>query len=310
MSTTLSVSKFSWCAAALLTILLAGIHLSYAGNESQVLAKIGNQTITEADLQEWVNAVPDRFRQQVLTPEGKKKTLDYIVNIQVMAAEAEKQGMDKAPEIQKLLLLTKNDLLARIYLDKMTKDLPAPTEQESQAYYEKNRSQYAVPESVHLHHILLKTEKEAKDARDRVVKKGEKFADVAAQVSICPSKAKGGNLDWLPKGSLVKEIEDVAFTMKNGEIKGPVQSKFGYHVLLLEDKKPAQESSYDQVKDYIIEQLKFQKQQEQYEKLAESLRKKMDVQVMLAPAAPEGPGALPQPTPPAAAPAGPGQGPK
>jgi peptidyl-prolyl cis-trans isomerase C len=311
VSATSTLSKFSWCAAALLILIMAGIPLSHAGNESQVLAKIGNQTITEADLQEWVNAVPDRFRQQILTPEGKKKTLDYIVNIQVMAAEAEKQGMDKASDIQKLLMLTKNDLLARVYLDKMTKDLPAPTEQESKEYYEKNRSQYAMPESVHLHHILLKTDEEAKKALDRV-KKGEKFADVAAQVSICPSKAKGGNLDWLPKGSLVKEIEDVAFTMKNGEIKGPVQSKFGYHVLLMEDKKPAQESSYDQVKDYIIEQLKFQKQQEQYEKLAESLRKKMGVQIMMAPAASEGLGAPQQPATaaPAPAPAGPAKGPK
>ncbi len=220
MSAISSVCKISWCAAALLILVMAGLTPSHAGNESQVLAKIGNQTITEADLQEWVSAVPDRFKQQILTPEGKKRTLDYIVNIQVMAAEAEKQGMDKAPDTQKLLQLTRNDLLARIYLDKMTKDLPAPTEQEAKDYYEKNKSQYAMPESVHLHHILLKTEEEAKKALDRV-KKGEKFADVASQVSICPSKAKGGNLDWLPRGSLVKEIEDVAFTMKKGEIKGP-----------------------------------------------------------------------------------------
>jgi peptidyl-prolyl cis-trans isomerase C len=309
---TSSVSKYSWCAVALLISLVAGVTLTHAANENPVLAKIGNQTITEADLQEWVNAVPDRFRQQILTPEGKKRTLDYIVNIQVMAAEAEKQGMDKAPEIQKLLQLTKNDLLARVFLDKQTKDLPAPTEQEGKEYYEKNKSQYAVPESVHLHHILLKTEDEAKKALDRVQKKGEKFADVATQVSICPSKAKGGNLDWLPKGSLVKEIEDVAFTMKKGEIKGPVQSKFGYHILLLEDTKPAQESSYDQVKDYILEQLKFQKQQEQYEKLSEALRKKMGVQIMLAPVAAEGPEAGQQPAPsaPAQAPAGPAKGPK
>lgn len=310
MTATSSVTKLFWCAAALLILLVAGITVAYAGNESPVLAKIGNQTITEADLQEWVNAVPDRFRQQVLTPEGKKRTLDYIVNIQVMAAEAEKQSMDKAPEIQKLLLLTRNDLLARVFLDKMTKDLPAPTEQEAKEYYEKNKSQYSVPESVHLHHILLKTEDEAKKALDRVTKKGEKFADVATQVSICPSKAKGGNLDWLPKGSLVKEIEDVAFSMKKGEIKGPVQSKFGYHILLLEDTKPAQESSYDQVKDYIMEQLKFQKQQEQYEKLSESLRKKMGVEIMLAPVAAENPGAAQQPTSAAPAPAGPAKGPK
>ena len=153
-----------------------------------------------------------------------------------------------------------------------------------------------------MHHILLKTEEEAKKALDRV-KKGEKFADVASQVSICPSKAKGGNLDWLPRGSLVKEIEDVAFTMKKGEIKGPVQSKFGYHILLLEDSKPAQESSYEQVKDYITEQMKFQKQQEQYEKLAESLRKKMNVQVLLAPAAADGTAVSQEQAP--AAPAGP-----
>lgn len=289
---------------------MASLTPSYAGNESQVLAKIGNQTITESDLQEWVNAVPDKFKQQILTPEGKKRTLDYIVNIQVMAAEAEKQGMDKAPDIQKLLQLTRNDLLARIYLDKMTKDMPAPTEQEAKDYYEKNKSQYATPESVHLHHILVKTEAEAKKALDRVTKKNEKFADVASQVSICPSKAKGGNLDWLPRGSLVKEIEDVAFTMKKGEIKGPVQSKFGYHILFLEDKKPAQESSYDQVKDYLAEQIKFQKQQEQYEKLAESLRKKMNVQVLLAPATSDATAAPKEQVPVAPASAGPGKGPR
>ncbi len=307
MSATTFVSKSFWGAAALLILLIAGIAPSFAGDENQVLAKIGNQTITGADLQEWVNAVPDKFRQQVLTPEGKKRALDYIINIQLMASEAEKQGMDKAPDTQKLLQLTRNDLLARIYLDKITKNLPNPTEQEAKAYYEKNRSQYAVPESVHLRHILLKTEKEAKVALARL-KKGEKFADLASQISICPSRAKGGNLDWLPKGSLVKEIEDVAFSMKTGEIKGPVQSKFGWHILLLEDKKPAQESSFDQVKDYIIEQLKFQKQQEQYEKLAESLRKKADVQVMFNPAASAGPGAAKQPA--ANAPAAPARGPK
>jgi peptidyl-prolyl cis-trans isomerase C len=69
--------------------------------------------------------------------------------------------------------------------------------------------------------------------------------------------------------------------MKKGQIEGPVKSKFGYHILYLEDKKPAEEASFDQVKDYIIEQLKYQKQQEQYEKLADSLRKKMNVQILL-----------------------------
>lgn len=297
MQTNLRIYKDLLCGSLLVTLMLAGSPQSFAEGEDKVIARIGNETVTEQDLNEMSNAVPERFRQYYMTPEGRKKTLDYIVNIYVMAAEAEKQGLDKAPDASRLLQFTKKDLLARLYLEKMTKDTPAPTETDAKAFYENNKSQYTTPESVHLHHVLVKTEKEAKDVLGRL-KKGEKFADIASQVSICPSKVKGGNLEWLPKGSLVKEIEDVAFTTKNGEITGPVKTKFGYHVLLVADKKPAQESSFDQVKDYILEQIKFQKQQEQYEKMADELRKKMNVQVTqeptMVPATPAAPTAGPK----------------
>ncbi len=270
-------SRHIWIAASIMMLLLVSAPHSFAQTD-KVVAKIGNQTVTESDLKEISNAVPEKFRHLYLTPEGRKKTLDYVVNIYVLAAEAERLGMDKKPETDKLLQFTRRDLLARLYLDQMSKDLPAPTDAEAKEFYEKNKSQYATPESVHLHHILVSSEKEAKDAMDKL-KKGEKFADLASQISICPSKMKGGNLEWLPKGSLVPEIEEVAFSMKNGQITGPVKSKFGYHVLLLEDKKPAQENSFDQVQDYILEQLRFQKQQDHYEKIADSLRQKMQVQI-------------------------------
>ena len=165
-------------------------------------------------------------------------------------------------------------------LDKLTKNTPAPTEADAKKYFEQNKTEFSTPESIKLHHILLENEKDAKQVLARL-KKGEKFADVASKVSICPSKTNGGDLGWMPKGSLVPEIEEVAFKMKKGQIEGPVKSKFGYHILYLEDTKPAEEASFDQVKDYIIEQLKYQKQQEQYEKIADSLRKKMNVQILL-----------------------------
>jgi len=236
------ISKCLWCGTLIAVLcLLSAAHLFAAGND-KVLARVGNETVTDNDLKEMVNVVPENFRRFYETPEGRKKTLDYVVNIYVLSAEAEKQGIDKKPEVARLLNFTKKDLLARLYLDSMSKNDETPTDAEAKAFYEQNKSQYAVPESAHLHHILVKTEKEAKDVLARL-KKGDKFADVASQVSICPSKAKGGNLEWLPRGSLVKEIEDVAFTMKDGDITGPVQSKFGYHVLFLEEKKPAQEST-------------------------------------------------------------------
>jgi peptidyl-prolyl cis-trans isomerase C len=248
--------------------------------DDQVLAKIGSRTVTEGDLKQMANAVPEKFRYYYQTPEGRKQTLDYIVNIYALAAEAEKQGLDKTPDAEKLLAFTRNDLLARLLLDKMTKDSPAPSEGDGKKYFEQNKAEFSTPESIKLHHILVENEKEAKDVLARL-KKGEKFAEIATQISICPSKAKGGDLDWMPKGNLVPEIEEVAFKMKKGQVEGPVKSKFGYHILFLEDSKPAEEASFDQVKEYIIEQLKYQKQQEQYEKIADSLRKKMNVQILL-----------------------------
>lgn len=266
-------------------ILFSAVALVFAGSmtnsvlaEDQVLAKIGNETITEADFLAIANAVPEKFQQ--INPEAKRKAIEHLVNIFLLASEAEQQGLDKNPDINRLIQFSKKDLLASLLLEKMTKDVPTPTDAEAKAFYEKNRAQYMMPESIHLHHILVKTEKEAKDALDRV-KKGEKFSEVAGQVSICPSKMRGGDLDWRPKGALVKEIEDVAYSMKKGQIEGPIKSQFGFHVLMLEDKRPQQESSFDQTKDYIVEQLKVQKQQEQYENIANTLRQKTKVEILL-----------------------------
>lgn len=248
--------------------------------DNQILAKIGDKTVTEADLKEMSNAVPDKFKYYYQTPEGRRQTLEYIVNVYALAAEAEKQGVDKRPDVQKLLSFTRNDLLARFYLEGLTKDLPVPSEAEAKAFYEQNKAEFVTPESIHLSHILVESEKEAKDVLAKL-KKGEKFGDLASQVSICPSKDVKGDLDWMPRGSLAPEIEEIAFTMKNDQITGPVKTKFGYHVILMHDKRPARENSYDQVKELIVEQIKFQKQQEQYERIAEALRKKYNVQILL-----------------------------
>ncbi len=247
---------------------------------TKVLAKIGDQTITEEDLNDIAAAVPERFRHLYLTPEGRKKTIEYIVNVFVLAEQAKAEGLQKDPKVQRLQRFTENDLLARLYLEEKSKGIAPPTEADAKKYYEENIDTYTTPESVHLNHILVKTEKEAKDVLKRL-KKGEKFSDLASELSQCPTKYKGGDLGWLPKGTLVKEIEDVAFSMPPNEIQGPVKSTYGWHILLLEDKRPATKREFEDVKAYIIEQIKFQKQQEHYKKLADELKKKMNVKIMV-----------------------------
>jgi peptidyl-prolyl cis-trans isomerase C len=87
-----------------------------------------------------------------------------------------------------------------------------------------------MPEKVHCAHILVKTEAEAKTVLERL-NKGEKFANIAREVSLCPSKKKGGDLGTFGRGKMVKEFETAAFALDKGRISGIVKTKFGYHVV-------------------------------------------------------------------------------
>jgi peptidyl-prolyl cis-trans isomerase C len=83
---------------------------------------------------------------------------------------------------------------------------------------------------VHCAHILVKTEKEVNAVLERL-KKGEKFSAIAKDVSICPSKKRGGDLGTFGRGQMVKEFEKAAFALDKGQISGIVKTQFGYHII-------------------------------------------------------------------------------
>jgi len=87
-----------------------------------------------------------------------------------------------------------------------------------------------MPDKIHCAHILVKTEHEAKTVLERL-NKGEKFANIAREVSLCPSKKEGGDLGTFGRGKMVKEFETAAFTLQKGQISPIVKTKFGYHVI-------------------------------------------------------------------------------
>lgn len=91
-------------------------------------------------------------------------------------------------------------------------------------------------EEIRASHILVKTEDEANKLYEEI--KDEKdFADAAAKYSLCPSGANGGDLDYFGRGMMVKPFEEAAFALNVGEISKPVQTQFGWHLILLTDKK-------------------------------------------------------------------------
>jgi parvulin-like peptidyl-prolyl isomerase len=87
-----------------------------------------------------------------------------------------------------------------------------------------------MPDKVHCAHILVKTEPEAKIVIERL-NKGEKFSNVARELSLCPSGKRGGDLGTFTRGKMVKEFETAAFALEKGQTSGVVRTKFGCHII-------------------------------------------------------------------------------
>ncbi len=85
-------------------------------------------------------------------------------------------------------------------------------------------------DQVHCAHILVKTEAEAKTALSRV-QKGESFANVAKELSTCPSKKQGGDLGFFGRGMMVRPFELAAFALQKGQVSAPIKTEFGWHVI-------------------------------------------------------------------------------
>ncbi|MCK4243415.1 peptidyl-prolyl cis-trans isomerase [Candidatus Bathyarchaeota archaeon] len=83
---------------------------------------------------------------------------------------------------------------------------------------------------VHCAHVLVKTKQEADTVLERL-KKGEKFAKIAKEVSLCPSRKRGGDLGFFGRGKMMKEFEKTAFTLKRGQTSPIIKTKFGYHII-------------------------------------------------------------------------------
>jgi peptidyl-prolyl cis-trans isomerase C len=89
---------------------------------------------------------------------------------------------------------------------------------------------------VHAAHILVKSDKKAKDVLDRI-NKGMSFVDAVKKFSECPSSRSGGDLGWFNKGKMVPEFEKAAFEGEKGKLLGPIKTQFGYHLIKVLDKR-------------------------------------------------------------------------
>ena len=215
----------------------------------------------------------DSILQQVsrsgrqITPEMQTQLHDQIINLEVWAQEGHKLGLDATDDYKNQLELTRQTILARELFGEFEKKNPV-TDEEAKADYDKQIGAAVAVKEYHARHILVATEKEAKDVLAKL-KKGAKFEDLAKKLSKDPgSGAKGGDLDWAGAGNYVKEFADAMTALAKGETtKEPVKSQLGYHIIRLEDVRDAQLPKFEEAKPQIVQQLRQQKMTKYQEEL-------------------------------------------
>ncbi len=196
----------------------------------------------------------------------KETILWQVIQGTVISKIARDKGFDKKPNIRSQQELMINNFLATQYLQKEIIDKIILTEDKAKAYYKAHTETFKSPEMVRARHILIKAEPGASDEEKKKskaraeevlqrLKKGEDFAKLAAEVSDdTGTKAKGGDLDFFPKGTMIPAFDEAAFSLKPGELSKVVETEYGYHIIKVEEKKAALLEPYEKIAEKVKDQ--------------------------------------------------------
>ncbi|MEE9374851.1 MAG: peptidylprolyl isomerase [Rhizobiaceae bacterium] len=241
--------------------------------DSTVVAKIGERVITKTDLEQAMKDMAQQF-QNFPEKERRARALDSIIDINILAIEAEKIGLDKSPEMLRRINLLKARALHNGYFQ--TKIEPEISDAAIKARFDKEITETKPEQEVSARHILVKTEEEAK-AIIKELDGGADFIELAKSKSTGPSGPKGGDLGFFGKGRMVPAFETAAFALDKGSYtKQAVKTQFGFHIIKVDDKRnrelPTFEASKDQLRQVMLT--------EAYAKAVKSGRASIGVTIM------------------------------
>ncbi len=245
----------------IISFCLPGISAGAQGDE--VLVKWRDLNLTQDDYQAALRALPERDRLGfALSMARITGLLNKLLLNRTLAADARQLGLDSDPLIQREIILAEEALLASRRLEAFEKSLKIPDLAAiAEERYRTKPEEYREPEQVRASHVLVDTKaRNDEDARARAELVREKalagadFAALAAEFSDDTSaKSNRGDLGFFGRGRMAKPFEDAAFSLtKPGDISPVVRSQFGYHVILLQERRPARQKSFVEVRDALL----------------------------------------------------------
>jgi peptidyl-prolyl cis-trans isomerase C len=266
--------------AALALPLVLGLRAG-AQDADQVVARVNGTDIKASDVALAEEDIGSNLSQ--IPPESRREYLtSYLTDMNLVAKAAEGRKLADGDEFKRRLAYYRSKILMDLLLQSEAK--AAVSDGAMHQLYDEASRQMTGQQEVRARHILVKTEDEAK-AIIVELKNGADFAELAKQKSTDPGAAEGGDLGYFPKDEMVPEFADAAFKLEKGQISEPVHTRFGWHVIKVEDKRERQVPAFDQVRDQLATHLVRKAQAE----LITKLRADAKVERLEAPAQPAQP---------------------
>lgn len=243
-----------------------------------VVARAGVTTFHESHIDAEIRNMPESLQHLASDPVARAKILEVLIRRKVLSQHALELGLNTDPVIRERIERARDSILIEALQEWQTSRLPQFTSETIEAYYKKHMSEFTIPEQIHARHILVGNEKLAGQIIAKLRRGKGDFATLAATHSLDDSnKARGGDLNWFPRGMMVAPFEKAAFALKEkGDIAGPVKTQFGWHIIELLGKRPASRKSVEEAREEIINTL----QQQALQQWLETLMAKEDISII------------------------------
>ena len=230
---------------------------------SPVLASVNGKAITEEDVNRFIMAM-GRNGQAYNSPQGRAAVLEQLIAQRLFLLDAQRNLYEREQAFKDQLAAVKEQLLMEYAIGKCVESVRV-TEDDVRGYFDSHKEEFEGEETVNASHILVDSEEKATELLTAINAGEISFEDAAKANSTCPSSAQGGNLGDFGRGQMVPEFDTACFEMEEGEVRGPVKTQFGYHLIRLNKKNAAEPLSYNDVRAQLYEQFTREKQQAAYQ---------------------------------------------
>ena len=219
---------------------------------SIVAAKINNHVISAQDVLNAINTLPQNVKKRPL-PEIYPRIVNELINQYLITQRAYEEKIDLDKNVINLIQKSKDQILAKYWLNNFLKN--ETREEKINQFYDNYLKSFSGFKEANASHILVKTREEAISIIEKLNKQSN-FSELARIHSTGPSGKNGGELGWFAPGQMVKGFENATFALKKGETtQEPVETKFGFHIIKLNDIRDAKPKKLDEIRENIIDQI-------------------------------------------------------